>query len=397
VYEANVSADFRRLNARASVGVCAEACLALRVPSAECDACVAACPVGVLRRGNGDFSLADGCLGCGRCTAACPMGALTVSGFDFDTGVAGKRDALCIDCQRVPAGASPAGALRVPCLGGLTVSRLFALRLRAGTRPIHLLDRGECARCPAGQGAKPPVRTTLTRVRAWLQEAGVPESQWPVLRKQALPPSARARAPSSDGDRARPLSRRDFFSRLTRQMAGAVSTALDAERAASPGADRRHAAPVRSRERDRQLALLQQLAARQERAVPARFFPAIEVEETCRNHRLCVALCPTGALRAYDGGGDSGIVFDASACIACGRCETACPEEALRLRPQGNGATPQMSLPLTRHTLRVCETCNAEFAGLEGETLCSTCRKSREFARAGVDALFRSQTAREAP
>lgn len=390
--EANARADFRRLNAQASVGLCVEACLPLRTHHAECDACVAVCPVGVLARSDGGFSLADGCLGCGRCMAACPMGALTVSGFGLDAVAEDNRGALCIDCQRVPASAAPAGTLRVPCLGGLTVSRLLALRRLAGTRPIHLLDRGGCMRCPAGQGTKHPVRATLTRARAWLQEAGVPESQWPVLRKQALPPSRRARTASPDQDRAPPLSRRDFFGRLTRQVAGAVSAAMDDTAGATAhgvGAGRRYTAPVRSLERDRQLVLLQQLAMQHDRRVPAHFFPAIEVEETCRNHRLCVALCPTGALRAYDDGGDSGVVFDASACIACGCCEKVCPEEALRLRPQGNGATPQTPLPLTRHALHVCEDCCAEFADPEDETHCPTCRKSRDLAKAGVDTLFR--------
>lgn len=381
---------FRRLNPDAPVGLRVEACLPLRSRQDECELCVQACPIGVLHRREETFALDDGCLGCGRCQTACPMGALTVAGFAIGPVAGDGRDALDIDCQRVPADASPAGAVRVPCLGGLAVSRLLALRLLAGDRPMHLLDRGWCARCPAGAGAKHPARATLARARAWLQEAGVPESQWPDLRRRPLPASMRART-LADAGREHPLNRRDFFSRLARQVTGAVSEVMVLERAEPPaaGANARYAAPASSLEREWQFVLLQQLAARPGRFMPARFFPAIEVEENCRNHRLCVALCPTGALRAYDIAGAGGIVLDASACIACGHCEAVCPEEALRLLPQGNGATPRTPMTLTRHALRVCEDCCSEFAGLEDEALCPGCRKSRDFARAGVDALFR--------
>ncbi|MBI3575216.1 MAG: 4Fe-4S binding protein [Gammaproteobacteria bacterium] len=374
---------FRRLDPGAPVGLRAGACLPLRSRHTECDACVTVCPVGVLHRGEEIFSLDEGCLGCGRCATVCPTGALAVQGFAPNPDDTGATGTLAVDCRRVPAGLAPVGALRVPCLGGFSVGRLLALRLAAGERPLNLLDRGCCRNCPAGKGARHPARAALLEARAWLRQTGVPPALWPRLTRRRLPPAARPEpvgaAPTP------PVRRRDFFGELARELmaeAGARSASHPAARAAvNPDRQRR------SPERERRRLALGGLAARYGTTVPARFFPTVRIGDACRDHGLCAALCPTGALRVHAGDDVRGVAFDAAACIACGLCESACPEQALRLQP-GGGGTADKVVVLTEHATRACADCGQTFAASDRETLCPTCRKSRAFAQAGFKALF---------
>lgn len=381
--------SFRRLNAQAPVGLRAGACLPLRTHHAECNACVTVCPVGVLARSDDGFSLADGCLGCGRCASVCPTGALAVQGFAPNPDDAGAAGTLAVDCHRVPAGLAPAGTLRVPCLGGLSVGRLLALRLAGGEGPLKLLDRGWCGTCPAGRGARHPARAALLEARAWLRQTGVPRALWPRLTRSQLPPAARPEpagaAPSP------PVHRRDFFGELARELlagAGARSAPRPAARAAvNPDRQRR------SPERERRRLALAGLAARYGTTVPARFFPAVRIGDACRDHGLCAALCPTGALRVHAGDDVRGVAFDAAACIACGLCQAICPEQALRLQPEGGG-TADTVIVLTGHATRACADCAQTFTASDRETRCPTCRKSRTFVQAGFKALFAGATDR---
>ena len=433
---------FQRLSPDAPVGLRADACLPLRSRHTECDRCVEVCPAGVLHRGEEFFSLDAGCLGCGRCAAVCPMGAIAVTGFALRPTEIKVTRPLALDCWKVPTEASPAHSVRVPCLGGLSPGQWLGLVLAAhGDAPaaaspapqghaacaccgpgVKLLDRGWCGACPANPGAAHPAAAALAVVHGWLKEARVPRQYWPWLARAPLPA---ARAATPDPRNEAPVNRRNFFGALVHESVGLANAALGAARAETrhkksnagrrrgrkvPGADRRTQGepiaaartPVASLERGRVLVFLAALAARHGGDVPAAFYPAITIGADCRHHRLCAALCPTGALHPYaddctDTGGRTagavadnhsvGIAYDAAHCIACGQCESACPEHAIRLQPAGPGTDAVVAL--TRHTTRTCAACGERFATNGRETHCPPCRKSRDFARAGFVTLYR--------
>ncbi len=386
---------FRRLNPDAPVGLRAGACLPLRSRHTECDRCVEVCPAGVLHRGEEVFSLDEGCLGCGRCAAACPMGALRIDGFSIGLPAAARGHAVAVDCRKVPPEISTERAVRVPCLGGLAVSDLLALRLVAGRRTVVLHDRGWCAQCPAGAGVSHPLETALSTARAWLAETGVPARLLPRLERRPLPPAVRPSG-SPAAPHAMSAPRRAFLKRLTGGLGTALSEAVAPEAAAARAADPRPARePVRSFERERRLGLLRRLAANYGGRVPAELFPVLEVDASCRNHQLCVTLCPTGALRAYTAKETRGIAFDAAACIACGQCLSACPERAISLLPQRANHPPRQPSRLTHHEARGCAQCGREFYDRSDEVLCLGCRRAQDFAKTAFDTLFFSETARE--
>jgi formate hydrogenlyase subunit 6/NADH:ubiquinone oxidoreductase subunit I len=136
--------------------------------------------------------------------------------------------------------------------------------------------------------------------------------------------------------------------------------------------------------RTRLIEVLQRLSAPFSAALPAALFPAIEIADSCRNHRVCSSICPTGALRPYEEGAASGLEFDAQACIACGDCVRGCPEKAIGLIPaRQQGSAPEGVERLTRHAIRECATCGSEFASPGGKAICPACEKTKDLFSTG--------------
>lgn len=101
----------------------------------------------------------------------------------------------------------------------------------------------------------------------------------------------------------------------------------------------------------------------------------------CRDHRLCVALCPERALTGFELDGRRGVALRLEACTGCGRCAAYCPEQAIRLVPRGEAG--EGLRPLSAHEPAICEHCLEPFVGAPGETLCAVCRKDLSLFRAG--------------
>lgn len=388
--------SYRRLRPDAPLGLRAKSCLELHPRRVACVRCVQACPVRVLSFTSDGPHLNDGCLGCGRCAAACPTGALAVRGFALALEPEATPAPQPLDCWKVPGRLSPPGAVRVPCLGGLSVSQLLALRYAGGNRRLALLDRGWCAACAAGGPGAHPAQAALEETRKLLRDLGAPASHWPALEPRPLPSALQREAISDTA--TPPLRRRDFLSRLAREVAttvGEVTAFRLEDSAAGKAPPVRSLAPLRATERERRLLLLEQLAARYGGAVPGWFFPLVKIGADCRDHRLCVNLCPTGALTPYEDAHGGGVTFEPTACLACGQCERSCPEHAVRLSPRHSRTGWRgETVRLTRHERRTCIECGESFAAGARETRCPTCRKSRSFVQAGFDAFFRRDPGR---
>lgn len=156
------------MRADARLRIRTEACLPRRFPAFACRRCADACPSHALLPTPQGPHLSSGCTDCGRCAARCPTEALSVPGFGpvrlSDSGPAAGP--ISIDCWRVAPGLTPAGGLRVPCLGGLP--RLgcwsWSRPRRAGPCTCSTADSARLAR-RAGRPMMPTTPPTITAAR----------------------------------------------------------------------------------------------------------------------------------------------------------------------------------------------------------------------------------------
>lgn len=205
---------YKKLRDGYPLGLREDACLALLSPRyTTCRACKEICPVDAIRVGDAALELAESCLSCGRCAAACPMGELSLPGFNIPELEQDVASPVALDCWKVPQEFAPDGAVRVPCLGGLSVGRIVDLVVSAGKRPVVLLDRGWCTLCHAGDDSAHPVSGALETARCLLAKAGMAAGELPRLEAQLLPEKIMP-AEIPDSDTQQQLSRRAFFGAL---------------------------------------------------------------------------------------------------------------------------------------------------------------------------------------
>ncbi len=366
-------------------------CLGVRHPQARCRQCADACAPHCLRFDEQGVRLDAGCVDCGRCVAGCPTRALSIPGFALPETTAPEGRALFVDCWRVPAAQTPEGGYRVPCLGGLSVSRLLALYAdRKGVAPVVLLDRGWCGKCEAWNRSGHPAAAQVDDAAQLLQSVGVLDARTPHLSRAALP-NAPARPAQADPLAQAPLSRRGFFGSAVKEVTFVMSGAAISEgmpKAAAAAVQR-----VRPVERMKRLSLLADIAAASGTELPASLFPAVDVSEACADHQVCAGVCPTGALSGYSKDGASGLRFDPRRCIDCGACERSCPEQALHMDRQSVPGQAQIERPLTRHLQRTCNDCGTPFSARSGASLCPQCLKRTELARAGFSLAMSARRA----
>lgn len=353
------------------------ACLPLRFADYSCSLCASACPSRAIDLTAGGPRIQGECLGCGQCASACRTDALRVDGFALPTEMTHDQQVISVDCWRVSHQDSPAGSLRVPCLGGISKGWLLSLCERAGAKPIHLLDRGECSFCPAGGGI-PTLLATLTEVRTLLFQCGVEIEHLPAMTTQPAKHPFSPSIPSTAGEQR--IDRRSFF----RGLAGGIARGADALSATGSMAD----APIVLRdpitpvEPIRVATALAAIAARHGRPVPEQALPRLSLGN-CSAHGICAKVCPTGALSRHEDGTQAELRFHAAKCIGCGQCERTCPDRALSYAPGGGTGGIET---LARWPVRICDQCGTSHFGNGGAT-CASCRKNQQLHQ-GMAALF---------
>lgn len=367
------------LDSDARVRISLGDCLPVRYANQECGLCASACPAGAIALDQGRPALRGACLGCGQCAAVCPTAALETDGFALPATLPQGGKEISVDCWRVAFEDSPASALRVPCLGGLSVGWLLSLCDLASERAIHLLDRGACSKCSAGTGYESLLQR-VAEARTLLLQSGVAIENLPVITHVPAHKPLAQGIPVTMGELR--TDRRGFLRGLIGSAArGADEFSSLARGAEQPIVLREQAAPL---EQMRVATALQRIAARHGRAVPPQALPQISLT-ACSAHGVCAKVCPTGALQRRDADGAVELHFHAARCVSCAQCVRVCPDQAIRVQPSGGTAVVEV---LARWEAVSCSSCNEVFYGGNCDT-CPACQKSQQMFQ-GMAALMRA-------
>lgn len=369
----------QKLSAHSALRFDAQRCISAVFPEVNCQSCFDACPAEALSWDESMLALSDQCQQCGQCVASCPTGALGLTGFGLpDTK---HLEGIAVDCLRVPARDRGDHHWTVPCIFGLPDHALLSL---ANEKPVSLLDRGWCAACPSSN-ANADLAAITERINALLASAGATPSVAVVL--APLPENKRIE-PAPDPTLSRSTSRRGFFKALVADCSR-VSDSCEQSSSVQIGD---HRARILPQNRLQSLQVLTEIARRQHRSeLDSVLFPSIAIDhERCCDQGMCAATCPTGALQRSQQASQATLAFNADLCIACGYCQSACPEQALIMRPTGGvvGLTV-----LNQHLLDECSRCGALFAQRlsdagNGLPECPQCAKTSRVARLGAASLF---------
>ena len=295
-----------------------------------CGACIPACPYEAIRRDPTNPLRIEvdhlACEGCGACTSACPTSALRftepspqalfvqLAGLlaphngDADQVVVftcseqGKR--LIEEAGRRPL-PYPAKVLgvQVPCLRYVSAAAVLGA-FRLGAAGVGLLG---CAACPHGE------RALLERTLAFCRL---------TLEAFELGPERLRLLVTADGGEA------EIVGDLTRFAESLTPAPIrwDGLKPWRVTSDRQALTEV--------VGILIEQRQREPGGWPvdpALPFAVAEVEaEGCTLCRSCVNVCPTHAFRLDEP--TSSLQFNHFACVACGLCETLCPERVISLR-----------------------------------------------------------------
>lgn len=313
-------------------------CINSRQSKLTCEACVRACPAGVIvkpEQGKVDW---ERCIGCGVCGAVCPSGAF---GFVPSMDEKGAR-ALSCGKQRVILGctlASGEADQKAWCLSAYRWEMIAALAL---TGRVEII-RGDCEGCERAKTLA-CFEETLQRVCDYLGEARFDQ--------QVTLHDAGEAAP-------RGVTRRELFTGVFSGMREAGQNMQE----------------IRTLGRDAQDLRLQLIrrAEKTEKSEAALGWVQPDFTDACWGCGICEKICPNKAIEMESKNGVFRVVCYPVLCSGCGACAAVCPEKAIAGVKEIRLA---QSVKRVQKTVAadVCTECGAAVKPGSGQTMCLRCR-----------------------
>ena len=266
------------------------------------------------------------------------------------------------------------------CLGVFSGTSMASAALER-EKDVHLYT-GACSAC--GEKDSGAIENNIFSANKILALAGAP---WRIHAEGKHNPEDTRMALKRLEEKEREknaLNRRGFFNILRSRAVETAATVVSEDKPEEnrerdpivPGWNRVKKIPV---ERSRLLRLIRDFdsgspAVLEEKGLP--FYP-LAVSEKCTLCDACQDFCPTGAVRKYEEGLETGLKFDISRCIRCVECEKVCPEGAIARGDYVDGRDVKNAsvIPLVRRKLRECAGCEMKFLPDANESKCRRCRK----------------------
>jgi len=294
------------------------------------------------------------CTACGACIGGCPSEALKLSHFDPNAYVLEfiRKQEQTLSCKE--------GA--IPCLGVFDTQHFITLGLRS-QKAINC-DLSHCKTCElkTQEGIEERIRARIDEANRFLQEAQAPHNL------------------TTNDEGQTPNARRGFFKKLASIAADQIKEPLPEVRATDAT---KTPLPIKNTLLKNTLKEWLETHELTPSTEAFHFMANKQVDApACTNCGECVSFCPTTAWGMDQT--KERLTFQMGKCIACGICNTICPEQCIENREGFDWVTYAFDRGeiLVEHPMRVCSKCKcAFFARAEDETICSVCNKlETEFA-----------------
>lgn len=293
----------RALTRETGVTVDRSRCVRHRCAANPCTRCMDVCPTDTISWGKGGLHIDTGaCTQCLACLAACPTAALATpdSSLPRLLSALAEHPLPVLGCDGQPDTDAHA---RLSCLGYLAHPEVMVLCALVFPDGLHI-NLTACEGCSNGH-----IVDNVAAAHGRLKGL-VPGHAVKLIRYRE---ELDFQAPS--------LSRRQFFlffrERSTRAAAAMVERLQDNDEQKSYG--NKQVPAIRA-------LLLKALGASpaaKGRTIGDRLFGKIRFTSDCTRSRRCVGVCPTGAIRSADAGGDLPAV-DPTLCVSCHSCQAFC-------------------------------------------------------------------------
>ncbi|QUH19921.1 ATP-binding protein [Alkaliphilus sp. B6464] len=358
----------------APLSVDANRCCKINSPQSKCTICETNCPQGAIKinRKQKQILFDDNCLECGLCASNCPLGAIELQ-EPTEIGLLNKIKSIgegggtvVLSCHLNKEVSSK--AIKVPCLGSLSLEFLLAVSLLEF--PVYIIYREEkCNACTVRSGIKTYLGQ-LEKVMTLREALSVSEN---AIKHNHTSPKI---VPPKKGDKENKvdLERRQFFGFMAAEVKNAPKTILDNLIGVSVKNNNRgldSSQILTNRLRLLQL-VLEKKMDKEVLEVSSSFHLSPILKDDCYFCKACIKLCPVGALQYIEG---QGIFMDNGYCTGCGLCVDACYYKGLVLEPSSLVSIRNKDKAiLAKEEKKHCKSCGKSIVVNEEAEICFSCK-----------------------
>ncbi|GHU86635.1 hypothetical protein AGMMS49941_08810 [Deferribacterales bacterium] len=313
-----------------TVNVYADRCSRIRHKLSACALCESNCPAGAIKVGEVGSNIKidwQRCTRCGICINLCPVGVFGLRETTYRTLLKNLTDNIADNKLHIACHNSQLECPKIECMGILGVADILHLYTN-GAQKLTLSYASDCETCQNRYGVA-LLNDELTELEniaphfellAGMQITHA-TGETTIKFTEKFPSEAQTKQQNKD---VLPVSRRRLFAQAYKDAATAVvKGATPFVPQVSEGRtvfSTQKEVPIKRQIFLEALAKCGQVIKREIKT--GAYFYSQTIADTCTLCKVCTRFCTTGALHLNDD--ETALVFNASKCVSCGMCVTAC-------------------------------------------------------------------------